>query len=87
MHLLDTHVWIWAIHGDPKLSAKHREILSKAEGKEIFVSTISCWEVSKLVSLNRIKLNRPISDWFKVALDESEIRLARITPEIAIESN
>ena|ERR1043165_7008683 len=87
MYLLDTHVWIWAIHNDPRLSAKHKALLLESLGRNIFVSAISCWEIAKLVSLNRIKLDRSISDWFKVALEESQIELVPITPEIAIESN
>jgi PIN domain nuclease of toxin-antitoxin system len=87
MHLLDTHVWIWSIHNDSCLSASHRSILSNVNADEVFVSAISCWEVSKLVSLGRLNLNKPIEEWFKAALEESGIRVAPLTPEIALESN
>jgi len=85
--LLDTHVWIWAAHNDSRLNSKHRSLIENAEGKDIFVSAMSCWEVAKLVSLRRITLNHPIDAWFRAALMEPRVQIAPITPEVAIESN
>jgi PIN domain nuclease of toxin-antitoxin system len=85
--LLDTHVWIWTVHNDKRLLPSHRELIQTADQENgVFVSAISCWEITKLVQLHRITLNRPIDDWFRSALDDAGIHLIALTPEIAIES-
>jgi PIN domain nuclease of toxin-antitoxin system len=43
--LLDTHIALWALTDDAKLSAKARQLLSATEN-EIFVSAASLWEIS-----------------------------------------
>jgi PIN domain nuclease of toxin-antitoxin system len=43
--LLDTHIALWAISDDPKLSQKARELISNRENK-IYYSTASVWETT-----------------------------------------
>lgn len=43
--LVDTHIAIWAVLNDPKLSGKAKEMLLD-EGNEIFYSTASIWEIT-----------------------------------------
>ena len=54
MIVLDTHIWVWWVHGDSALSASTRELLDSSEQTGIAVSAISCWEVSKLVERGRL---------------------------------
>lgn len=42
--LLDTHVLLWAICDDDRLSSNHRQIIANGEG--IVVSTVSIWEIA-----------------------------------------
>lgn len=42
--LLDTHMIIWALTDNPKLSAKAKEIILNREN-EIFYSVLSLWEI------------------------------------------
>ena len=42
--LLDTHILLWTLTNDPKLSAKARKFLENEEN-EIYFSIISLWEV------------------------------------------
>ena len=46
MILLDTHAWVWWVHGDARLSEEHRERLDAHVVEGIGVSIISCWEVA-----------------------------------------
>ncbi len=57
MILLDTHTWIWWIHDDPNLPAKHRKYIVENESDGLGISIISCWEVAKLTEYNRLQLN------------------------------
>jgi PIN domain nuclease of toxin-antitoxin system len=43
--LLDTHIALWAISDDAKLSAKARELINNKENK-IYYSTVSVWETA-----------------------------------------
>lgn len=55
--LLDTHIWIWLVAGDPILSHSTRRAVEQAKEREhLFISPISIWEISMLVERKRIIL-------------------------------
>lgn len=61
-HLLDTHVLLWALVDDPRLSDAQRDVLGEAG--EVYVSAASVWEVGIKRALG--KLDVP-EDVFEVA--------------------
>jgi PIN domain nuclease of toxin-antitoxin system len=84
--LLDTHVWIWWVQGEPRLSRLSALRVEQAESTGIGISAISCWEVAKLVAYRRLELPLSIDDWLAAALDYPGVELLPITPRIAVES-
>lgn len=86
MILLDTHAWVWWVHGDPRLSEDQRKMLDARAVEGIGVSIISCWEVAKLVEYGRLKLPQDVAEWVGVALAYPGVRLVELTPGIAVES-
>jgi PIN domain nuclease of toxin-antitoxin system len=86
MIVLDTHIWIWWVHGDSALSASTRALLDSSEQTGIAVSAISCWEVSKLVECGRLTLPCPVFDWLQQALSYPGVRLIELSPRICVES-
>jgi len=66
--ILDTHIWVWWVHGDPKLSQSATQVIQSHESSSIGISAISCWEVAKLVEYQRLKLPCPVLDWLNQAL-------------------
>jgi len=86
MILLDTHIWVWWVHGDARITSTQAEIIKASESGIIGVSAISAWEIAKLVEYNRLELPCPVHEWFREALDYPGIHLIDLTPEIAIES-
>ena len=50
--LLDTHIALWALTGSPRLGKKAQSLIEDA-GNEIFVSTVSIWEIAIKHSLGR----------------------------------
>ncbi len=86
MILLDTHIWVWWVHGDTHLSRKHVEQIERHEEEGLGISVISYWEVAKLVEYNRLSLPCPVADWFEQALNYPGITPFELTPRIAIES-
>jgi PIN domain nuclease of toxin-antitoxin system len=85
--LLDTHIWVWWVNGSPDLSPAQTQHIRAHEGSGLCVSVISCWEVCKLVELNRLVLRHPVADWMDLALKHPGVRLLYLTPRIAIESS
>ncbi|MGH9948000.1 MAG: type II toxin-antitoxin system VapC family toxin [Pyrinomonadaceae bacterium] len=86
MIVLDTHIWVWNIQGDPRLSSKHLDIIRSPEAKRIGIPAISLWEVAKAVELGRLTLSEPIETWFEIALMPLGVEIIPLTPEIAVES-
>ncbi len=86
MIVLDTHIWVWWVHGDSRLTNQQNQLLQQYESHGLGVSAISCWEVAKLVEYNRLTLPCPVEDWMSQALAYPGVRLLDLTPEIAIES-
>jgi PIN domain nuclease of toxin-antitoxin system len=84
--LLDTHIWVWWVHGDARLTQSQRQHLQANESKGLCISVISCWEVAKLVEVGRLQLPSPVTAWMSQALAYPGIRLLDLTPAIAIES-
>jgi PIN domain nuclease of toxin-antitoxin system len=56
------------------------------EARQKWVSIISCWELAKLVERKRIGFSIPTLEWIKRSLNENSVRVAELTPEIAVES-
>ena len=86
MIVLDTHIWVWWVHGDPTLSASTRALLDASEQTGLAVSAISCWEVAKLVERGRLILPCPVADWLPQALAYPGVQLVELSPRICVES-
>lgn len=86
MIILDTHIWIWWVHGDPKLSQSANQVIQSHESTGLGISVISCWEVAKLVEYQRLKLPCGVLDWLNQALAYPGITLLELTPEIVVTS-
>ncbi|NUM48756.1 MAG: type II toxin-antitoxin system VapC family toxin [Anaerolineales bacterium] len=86
MIVLDTHIWVWWLHDEAKLTNAQTEIIKIHESDVIGISVFSIWEVAKLVERKRIELPFPLHEWFAQALSYPGVRILDLTPEIAIES-
>lgn len=86
MIVLDTHIWIWWVHGDPSLTVDQMRFLEQHEGDGLGISIISCWEVAKLVERGRLVLPCKVSDWLDQALGYPGIELLDLTTSIVVDS-
>ena len=83
--LLDTHVWIWlSLEKNKSLSEKSKKAMNSSDHK--WISAISCWKLAKLVEKKRIRFSIPSLAWIRRSLNEFNIRIADLSPEIAVES-
>ena len=86
MIVLDTHIWVWWVQGDPQLPSACQAYIQANEAQGLGVSAISCWEVAKLVELGRLVLPCPVGQWMQQALGYPNVQLLPLSPEIAVES-
>ena len=59
--LLDTHVLLWWLADDPRLSASHRTLLADV-GNTAFVSSVSIAEISLKASLGKLEAPSGVAD-------------------------
>ena len=86
MILLDTHIWIWWVCGSPDLPDEYADLIQERQSVGLLVSTISVWEVAKLVEKERLSLSVAVENWIEVALEYPGVQLVPLSPEIAIAS-
>ena len=60
--LLDTHIWIWALHDPNRLGAQTVELLDDVSN-ELWLSPISTWEALTLHHQGRIQIKGSLADW------------------------
>jgi PIN domain nuclease of toxin-antitoxin system len=85
--LLDTHVLIWMVEGNSRLSEEINDLLRRGsrEGR-LVVSAITPWEVGVLTAKTRISLQMDIQLWVNNVLALPGVRLQPLLPEIAVAS-
>ncbi|MDY7786714.1 type II toxin-antitoxin system VapC family toxin [Burkholderia ubonensis] len=53
--LFDTHIFLWMLANDPKLSVRARRLISAAD--EVFISSASVWEVAIKVGKGKLDVD------------------------------
>ena len=79
--LLDTHIWLWALHDPSRLSQRVRDGL-RDPANELWLSPVSTWEALLLNAKGRIRLPANLSDWLTAAT--ATLREAPLTHEIVL---
>jgi len=86
-HLVDTHVLVWMMEANPRLSSAARGIIRETAANDgLFVSAITPWEIGLLVSKNRLILDTDVQLWIDRALSLPGIILQPLLPAIAVAS-
>jgi PIN domain nuclease of toxin-antitoxin system len=87
-YLLDTHVAIWWLSDDRKLSKEHARLLERSErsGTAVGLSAISLWEIARLVERGRVKLTQSADDALEQLETSASITVLPLTGRVAIES-
>ena len=83
--LLDTHIWLWYLQGNERLSDNLQQIMASSD-TELWLSPVSVWETLVLAEKGRIELNSEPLVWVKRYLRSLDFKEARLTYEIAIRS-
>ena len=86
MILLDTHIWVWWVMGDERLSAKQKKAINSFENDGLCLSIISLWEVAKLEELGKIILPFKINKWLEEAISYPGIKIIDLSLDIILKS-
>ena len=81
--LLDTHIWLWYLLGDKRLSLQLQNAIADLN-TELWLSPISIWETLILAEKGRISLQPDPVTWINLALKTLETREAPMNHAIAI---
>jgi PIN domain nuclease of toxin-antitoxin system len=74
--LLDTHVFLWLIIGDERLSKKAKQVFLDPQN-QIFLSAVSLWEIGIKKSLGKLSLK---NGWVKQLEKEMKINTIQVLP-------
>jgi PIN domain nuclease of toxin-antitoxin system len=86
--LLDTHVWVWTLAGDARrIGRRARSLLTRGESRDaIRISPVTLFEVMALHAVGRLQLTRPPDEWIRQALEAAPVRIAELSPSVAIDA-
>lgn len=75
--LLDTHVWLWWLLGQPQLALRERDALDRlaAAGTPPGLSAISLWEAQMLAARGRLSVAEPLTHWLPIAAASETVAL------------
>jgi PIN domain nuclease of toxin-antitoxin system len=82
-YLLDTHVWIWHLLADRRLSPDVRRLIDVSV-KECWLSPISIWETRMLIERGRFRVDGEFRDWVDESRRSLPLRPAPFTEEVAM---
>lgn len=82
--VLDTHVLVWWLSGEPMLSTVANQAIAEAATAErVFASAVSVLEISTAVRRGRLQLSVPLAQWLADARLLPELRFEPVSVEIA----
>jgi PIN domain nuclease of toxin-antitoxin system len=81
--LLDTHIWIWYLLGDSRLSTILQQVIAD-ETNELWLSPISLWETCLLAEKGRLILEPSPEQWISNSLQKLDTKEATLSNDIAI---
>ena len=85
--VLDTHVLLWSLLQPEELSEDVKQQINLAqEISQLFISSISLWEIAMLKFKKRINIYEPIKDFLESITNIHGVSIKDISPEIAAES-
>ena len=75
--LLDTHIWLWWLLGQPELTQRERDALDAlaAAGTPPGLSAISLWDAQMLAANGRLTIDAPLTHWLATAVSEESVTL------------
>lgn len=74
--LIDTHVLLWALQDETKLSSRVQTLLPTAD---VWISVVSLWEIIAKVQIGKLTLPRPVGDYLTSKLTANGVSVLPLT--------
>ena len=58
--LLDTHVFLWLIQGDPQLSERAKSVISE-DTNQLNFSVVSIWEIAIKLNIGKLTIEHSLA--------------------------
>ncbi len=71
--LLDTHVWLWMLSGEERLSTESRTILADPEN-ELFLSAAAVWEIAIKHAAGKLRYSGSPATQIPIHIKRSGVR-------------
>jgi len=68
--LIDTHVLLWGLQDEAKVSRRVRTLLPKAD---VWISVASVWEIVAKVQVGKLTLPSPVGEYLTAKLKENGV--------------
>jgi PIN domain nuclease of toxin-antitoxin system len=78
--LLDTHIFLWAITADARLSKESRQLFESAE-HELLISVGSLWEMLVKKQLGKLPVPSPAAPYLRKQLQQNRIAILNLAAE------
>jgi PIN domain nuclease of toxin-antitoxin system len=75
--LLDTHIFLWYVSGDTKLSATVRDMI-RDPANVVYLSVVSVWEAIVKYQLGKLPLPHPAAQYLPYQREQHQIASLRL---------
>lgn len=89
MIVLDTHVLVWWVADENRLSVPAHKALTEESndpGGQILLSAITAWEVSMLQQRGRLVLSMELDEWLRTLKTIDSVEVVPLSDAVAVES-
>ena len=89
MIVLDTHVLVWWVTDDARLSGPARDALDResvAPDGQILVSVITAWEIAMLQQRSRLVLSMELDEWLTAVASIERVSFVPVSTRVAVQS-
>lgn len=83
--ILDTHAWMFYATGK-RLDKRALRQIDRARGRDhLHIAAVTLWEIALLAQENKVRFSQPTGEWFRDALERTEVKVAPLDVGTAIE--
>jgi PIN domain nuclease of toxin-antitoxin system len=79
-HLIDTHVFLWYLSGDKRLTNQQRSVWEDISTEKV-ISIVSIWEMAVKSSTGKLKLALPLEQFVRKHFEKVGIQLYHVSLE------
>lgn len=76
--LLDTHVFLWFVSNDPRLTRKAARVIAAPDPQKL-LSVVSLWEIAIKAQIGKITLGMPFTEFVEHYVDGVSLTVLPIT--------